>query len=400
MANGPTATSDSARGALPDRIPPSLPACPEIDCLRHLLPPGLIAWAELRAVEVGVGADQVLIAADIISEEAYAAALTAAEGLKFKSLERVARDQIRIANERLPIADACGILPITVNGNQEFVIAPNGRSARELVTRLRAGDTLAATFRITTPDRLRKLVSTLAVNEIRKRATSDLRTARPDLSAAGLAPSLHKVLIAIVAATLLLALMPLSALKVLGVAFAFFFVAWSGLRIASPLLTRAPSYPRVGFGLDELPVYTIIVPLYRETAAVKDLIAALQKLNYPKEKLDVKLMLEPDDRETRVRLQGMRLGAPFEIIVAPPCTPRTKPKALNAALPFARGAIIAIYDAEDRPEPDQLLRALDAFAAEGKHLACVQARLTIDNTADNWLTRGIMAQTPQRFSCA
>jgi cellulose synthase/poly-beta-1,6-N-acetylglucosamine synthase-like glycosyltransferase len=75
--------------------------------------------------------------------------------------------------------------------------------------------------------------------------------------------------------------------------------------------------------------------------------------------------------------------------------PRTKPKALNAALPFARGSFLVIYDAEDRPEADQLRCALDAFLSHGEDLACVQACLTIDNTGDNWLTAGIMAQTPQ-----
>src|SRR5438105_2064372 len=76
--------------------------------------------------------------------------------------------------------------------------------------------------------------------------------------------------------------------------------------------------------------------------------------------------------------------------------PRTKPKALNAALMLARGTFTAVFDAEDRPAPDQLHRALNAFEAQGEALACVQARLTIDNTRDSWLAGGIMAQTPPR----
>lgn len=117
--------------------------------------------------------------------------------------------------------------------------------------------------------------------------------------------------------------------------------------------------------------------------------------NYPAEKLDIKLVLEPDDPETLATVATLKLAAPFEIIAAPDIGPRTKPKALNTALPFARGSFVAVYDAEDRPEPDQLRLALEAFAAGDGRLACVQARLTIDNTSDSWLTRGIMAQTPQ-----
>ena len=94
------------------------------------------------------------------------------------------------------------------------------------------------------------------------------------------------------------------------------------------------------------------------------------------------------------------LGPPFEIVIAPGSGPRTKPKALNAALAFARGTFTAVFDAEDRPAPDQFHRALDAFLGSHEEIACVQARLTIDNTGDGWLSRGIMAHTPQAIhSC-
>jgi cellulose synthase/poly-beta-1,6-N-acetylglucosamine synthase-like glycosyltransferase len=141
-----------------------------------------------------------------------------------------------------------------------------------------------------------------------------------------------------------------------------------------------------------LPIYTIIVALYREAKAVEGLIAALDALDWPPEKLDVKLVLETDDAETRATLEAMHLGPPYEILIAPDVGPRTKPKALNVALPFARGAFTTVYDAEDRPEPDQLRRACDAFRSHDRRLACVQARLTIDNTRDSWLTRLFTAE--------
>ena len=83
---------------------------------------------------------------------------------------------------------------------------------------------------------------------------------------------------------------------------------------------------------------------------------------YPAEKLDIKSCSEPGDNETH---QGSRLqlGPPFEIVVAPNGGPRTKPKALNAALMFVRGKFVAVFDAEDRPERDQLRLALEAFTA-------------------------------------
>jgi len=111
----------------------------------------------------------------------------------------------------------------------------------------------------------------------------------------------------------------------------------------------------------------------------------------------VKFVLEGDDRDTSAVLRRLNLGRPFEIITAPAIGPRTKPKALNVALPFARGSYTVVYDAEDKPEPDQLRRALDAFGKGGKKLACVQARLTIDNPADSWLARMFAANYAGQF---
>jgi glycosyltransferase XagB len=114
-------------------------------------------------------------------------------------------------------------------------------------------------------------------------------------------------------------------------------------------------------------------------------------------KLDVKFVLEADDRATRRAIERLELGPSFEIVIAPRFGPRTKPKALNVALPLARGLFTAVYDAEDTPEPDQLRRAVAMFMASDDRLACLQASLTIDNTADNWLSRLFTADYAGQF---
>ena len=137
----------------------------------------------------------------------------------------------------------------------------------------------------------------------------------------------------------------------------------------------------------ELPTYTILVPLYREANVLAPLMRALAKLDYPAAKLDIKLILEAADRETIAAAQSLDLPARFEIVVVPELHPRTKPKALNYALPLARGDIVVIYDAEDRPEPRSIAQALAAFRDGPPILACVQARLNLYNAFDTWLTR-------------
>jgi cellulose synthase/poly-beta-1,6-N-acetylglucosamine synthase-like glycosyltransferase len=84
-----------------------------------------------------------------------------------------------------------------------------------------------------------------------------------------------------------------------------------------------------------------------------------------------------------------------QVLIVSSTDPRTKPKALNCALPFARGSFTAVFDAEDRPDPGQLRAALDAFRGHDTDVACAQASLCIHNNKDSWLSRGIMAQTPQ-----
>ncbi len=110
-------------------------------------------------------------------------------------------------------------------------------------------------------------------------------------------------------------------------------------------------------------------------------------LDYPAAKLDIKLVIEADDEEIREAFSGITLPGSFQVIVAPPGAPRTKPRALNVALPFARGEYVAVYDAEDVPHPNQIRLAVETFARVPLDVACLQARLVIDNTEDSWITR-------------
>ena len=137
-----------------------------------------------------------------------------------------------------------------------------------------------------------------------------------------------------------------------------------------------------------LPSYTILVPMYREAAVLPGLVRGLGDLDYPRRLLDIKLVVEEDDLETVAAARALRDGdVPFEIIEVPPGGPRTKPKAANYALAFARGEYLVVYDAEDRPERDQLKKAVATFRASSRHTACLQARLNFYNADHNWLTR-------------
>ena len=157
----------------------------------------------------------------------------------------------------------------------------------------------------------------------------------------------------------------------------------------------------------DLPIYTILVPLYKETEVVSKIVRHIGELDYPSGKLDVKILLEPDDPETLAAIEKTGLPEFCEVIVCPQSLPKTKPKACNHGLARARGNYVVIFDAEDRPEPDQLKKAVVAFGKAQKRweklewlrrvnpfarasrgrTVCLQAKLNYYNPRQNLLTR-------------
>lgn len=157
----------------------------------------------------------------------------------------------------------------------------------------------------------------------------------------------------------------------------------------TPLLSRLAEPER-------WPTYTVLCPLYREAVVVPDLVGSLDRIDYPQDALDIKLLVESDDVETFAAALAMA-GAPHvEVVLVPPATPRTKPKALNVGLARARGDFVVVYDAEDRPHPQQLRAALAAFE-DDPALACVQAPLVIDNAPASWISRQFAAEYAIQF---
>lgn len=140
------------------------------------------------------------------------------------------------------------------------------------------------------------------------------------------------------------------------------------------------------------PMYSVLVPMYKEPETLPRLVAALQALDYPADRKDVQLLLEEDDHATREAAANIELPPGFRVTLIPPSFPRTKPKACNIGLELALGKYLVIYDAEDHPEPDQLRKAVLAFERSPANTACVQSRLNFYNPRQNLLTRWFTAE--------
>jgi len=367
----------------------SLNGCPELDCVRHLLPGRVLAAAEQRAKAIGLGADRVLVCADAITEEAYLRALAAALGTSYEPLDRILRANCPLDDDQLIQAAAAGLLPLREGNEIIWVVAPRCLTARRLADPRQSPPAWLRSFRLTSSEQLARFVAQHSQKALGRRAAHGLHRSRPLFSNAPLPHRVGRVttMVLLLLAVTALAADPAQLLEILATTLCTVFLAAAVLRLFSVAFADHAAQARRSTSRrdDELPIYTIICALYREANVVANLAAAIRALDYPVEKLDVKFVLEADDHETRRALAGLDPGLPFEIITAPAIGPRTKPKALNAALAFARGSFTVIYDAEDVPEPDQLRRALEVFAAADGRLACVQASLTIDNTADSWL---------------
>jgi hypothetical protein len=136
-----------------------------------------------------------------------------------------------------------------------------------------------------------------------------------------------------------------------------------------------------------LPVYTILLPVYKEDKLIRKLIWNLRSLDYPKNKLDVKLLIEEDDDKTLNAVKNLDFPANFETIVVPFHMPKTKPKACNYGLYFSRGEYLTIYDAEDVPDSDQLKKVVALFRKLPDEFVVMQGALNYFNKNENLLTR-------------
>ncbi len=147
----------------------------------------------------------------------------------------------------------------------------------------------------------------------------------------------------------------------------------------------------------DLPIYTILVPVFKEARVLPKLLKRLGELDYPATKLDIKILMEAEDSET---IDAFYLAEPPDFIhavVVPDAQPKTKPKACNYGLIHARGEYLVIYDAEDLPERDQLKRVVVAFQKVPADVVCVQAKLNYYNRTQNVLTQWFTSEYSMWF---
>ncbi|QRM28776.1 glycosyltransferase [Microvirga sp. VF16] len=367
------------RQGLAERRPQSTALPIEIGFLAHHgYSPETLRQAAILAEFAGVSADEFLLKHNIVHEDDFYRALAAELQLPFLAAPRLSR------SSDYPNSILTGIAPLA-GTKSGFVMAPRGAALARLFSTWPKGRPVA----ICSPSRLRDAVFRAQARWIAHRAASDLAERAPDLATDVSYAQLALLFTVLTPISFGIGHAPGVTLAIIGTALGPLFLGMIVLRLAASFLknpVEPETLPPRAEDAD-LPVYTIIAALYREKRIAARLIHALSRLDYPAAKLDIKLVLEADDEETQEALRAIDLPGDVEIIVAPKGEPRTKPRALNVALPLARGRYTVIYDAEDVPDSGQLRLAVSRFANLPRNVACLQARLTIDNTDDSWITR-------------
>lgn len=356
---------------------------------------------EQRALENGSTLEDELLASGLVTADAYFGAF--ARFLRLPFLPEIGPDRVTDLNGLDTQLSEPRFLRLTpLNGTPTLLIVPELARMASLKNMLDQRPRLLDDFAVTTPQAMRGAIW---------KAGETRRLAETQQLLFNTAPH-HSARITLhgeqgFCSCVLLTLLILSLVFYTEAAFTYLHATLTMLYLLT-LLFRLFALFHLSMEKDatsplrqesQLPVYTVLVALYREEDVVGQLIGALERLDWPKSRLDIKLVCEADDGATIEAIQRMNPGPHIEVVRVPPSLPRTKPKALTYALSGARGAFVVIYDAEDRPHPQQLREAYSAFRNQPDELACLQAPLIISNASFSWLSACFALEYSALFRC-
>ena len=382
-----------ARGAVPGDVAP--------DYVRVLCDTGLLtddqaAQAAAASARTGTDLDEVLVSLGFVSDAVLRSVLARQWDLPVIDVRTSARDEefIRQWSGQQMLAEHW--MPLRSNPDGSVVVATSRPvdAARRAAVSAVVGAPVE--FGVATQWDLRQFALEVFRREIADEAANDLFRKNPVLSARVVFSRGQKIGLALLALICLVALVLwpvglvitaitiVSAVFLAGTVFKF-RVAMRGARY--DVVERVTRSEVEALTDEELPRYTVLVPVFREANIVGQLVENLGAIDYPAEKLEVLILIEEEDTLTRDALQSASPPPNFRVITVPRGTPQTKPRACNVGLYFATGEYLVIYDAEDTPDPDQLKKAIVGFRRGGEKLVCIQASLNYFNANENVLTR-------------
>lgn len=351
--------------------------CESVEFLtRFGVPKRMLERASQLALKNNTTASEELIAFDGMKEEAYYRLLAQHLGAIFAHGHQITDLVLRERNPTAALAPNATVWGSIDGGQVCTITAPSPRLVPALEKLARNGD--PSKMVIVPPTQLQERIAEELSAELLEKSVTHLSISQP-LSSARFGATAWQgalLLVFLLTAASLTFLATSASTFALHVAFSLFFLACAALRLFATVQYQYQAFADIEQYPDCVkPIYTVMIALHDEAAVVPDLIASMKKLRWPRSKLEIKLICEADDEATLNALEHAALDSRFNIIRVPPSEPRTKPKALDYALAFTTGQFITLYDAEDRPHPEQLLEAYAKFENSGEEIACLQAPL-------------------------
>jgi len=389
-----------AAGARRRRRRPDVPELPkpligQLLADRGAVTPEQVEQAVAQQARFGGRLGELLVATGMVRPDELSDALAQQLRMTAADLDRLEPDK-RVV-ELIPEADAqrLRVVPLA-EGDGTLYLAAADPSDPQLASWLERNVTMSVSLLVASAQSIDALLERAYAADNNRRAITTLLNDSPiDCANVVLYPAQRTVLagflLALVAGLVLMPLATLIALNVTlmsvyGVIAAYRFVLiYSALGHHYELDASEGELDQIDER--ELPLYTILVPLFREGEVVEKLSYSLGRLDYPPAKLEILLLLEEEDEETQRAVAELGLPAQFRPVIVPASRPQTKPKACNYGLTQARGEYVVIYDAEDIPEATQLKKVLIAFAKSDPSVVCVQSKLNYYNPDQNALTR-------------
>jgi len=139
--------------------------------------------------------------------------------------------------------------------------------------------------------------------------------------------------------------------------------------------------------LDELPVYPeidVLVPGYEEQEVIHQAVQSIRETEYPTEKINLTVLLEPDDERTIARVKSLQKDYELDLITVPseyPGSPN-KPRALNYGFEQTSAEIVGIIDAENIVDTNLFDSVAKAIVVEDCDY--VQGIVDMANEDDGW----------------
>lgn len=359
-----------------------------------------LAKIALIAREKKVAASEILIARGIVSRREYLAHLADATGANLLSSSPPVGSVIIPQGDPTAPPDSDGLfsfpsaLHLQAKGRLQLVVGPQNAGATRLLRAIKANPDSSRNVWLAPGSQLRRLWFDGLRDRMALQARTYLVRKFRDYSAARRMTHWQSVtslfLIFLVGVALYTNLQ--ATVFAMTAFFSMFYFAIISLRVCviayldEVSTFREAVIDRDNIDPEDYPLYSIMVALYREADGISELVASLAAMDWPGSKREIFLICEEDDQETIAAIRKQHLPRGFQLVICPYSLPRTKPKALNFVLPLCAGEFTVIYDAEDRPDPKQLLEAWTKFSRLGKDTACLQAPLLINNDRQNWLT--------------